>query len=155
MMLPCCSHLVANSSMLYMNDTHPVHPIMCRAVVDLLSHSIVALHPHHMHTQTDQELKSALGAHMEAVTGLSERERRALAAERRMVQQLPTDSAVQRYASCELTQTLFPGCGGGRNYFSSSSAAYPHIGSARSGSFLPQSRCVLLVWRKSSRCGAL
>lgn len=54
-----------------------------------------------MHTQTEQELKSALGAHTEAVTGLSERERRALAAERRMVQQLPTDSAVQRYTSCE------------------------------------------------------
>jgi len=108
-----------------------------------------------MHTQTEQELKSALGAHTEAVTGLSERERRALAAERRMVQQLPTDSAVQRYASCELTQTLLPGCGGGGNHFSSSSAACPHIGSARFGSFLPQSRCVLLVWRKSGRCGAL
>ena len=51
--------------------------------------------PKHTH-QSEQELKSTLGAHMEAVTGLSERERRALAAERRMVHQLPTDSAVQR-----------------------------------------------------------
>ena len=53
--------------------------------------------PTHTHTtQEEQELASSHRAHEGAVASLSEREKRALAAERRMAHQLPTDSAIQR-----------------------------------------------------------
>ena len=53
-------------------------------------------HTHTHTTQEEQELASSHRAHEGAVASLSEREKRALAAERRMAHQLPTDSAIQR-----------------------------------------------------------
>ena len=62
------------------------------------THTHTHTHTHtYTHTQEEQELASSHRTHEEAVAGLSEREKRALAAERRMAHQLPTDGAIQRY----------------------------------------------------------
>lgn len=57
--------------------------------------------------KADKELKELMLNQEKVVSGLSDREKRALAAERRMVTQVPGSATVLRYSDCHPAHSLF------------------------------------------------